>query len=103
MPGMLRSCTVAHPSSLVVGDADLILNPMFFEMAAVDAFNALAPGFNTTLLSRGIHAVFKVSIYISIYVIIVIYKHTIDLSQYYPWLRGFRHHKSGTESNCNAR
>jgi len=55
----IRSGAVAHPSSLVAGDALLISKPFFFEMPSTDTFNSLAPYFNQTLQERKIPSQFK--------------------------------------------
>lgn len=36
MTDLVRTCVVAHPSSLVQNDANLIIKPMFFELASND-------------------------------------------------------------------
>jgi len=60
MNNTIRTCVVAHPSSLTNDDASLIIQPMFFEMPSNDTFtNTLATYFNTTLLARGMKSVFK--------------------------------------------
>jgi len=62
MPDMIKTCVVAHPSSLNGNDPNLIIKPMFFELASSDnGFNmSMTTLFNTTLLSRGITAEFKI-------------------------------------------
>jgi len=56
----LRAAVVAHPSSLVSSDADLIDVPISFVMPEVDTFNSLAPYFNQTLTARHIPSLFKI-------------------------------------------
>jgi len=56
----VKSGVVAHPSSLVNGDALLINQPIFFVQPSTDTFNSLAPYFNATLSDRGIQAQFKI-------------------------------------------
>jgi len=60
---LTKTCVVAHPSSLTNDDAQLIVQPMFFEIPSSDnGFNAtyMAPFYNTTLQQRGIPAEFKI-------------------------------------------
>lgn len=56
----VRTLVTAHPSSLSNDDANLIIKPVFFEMASTDGFTQnFATFFNFTLIQRGIPNVFK--------------------------------------------
>jgi len=56
----VKSVVVAHPSLLVANDSLWISQPIFFEQAETDTFNAIAPYFQTTLNERGIPNQFKI-------------------------------------------